>query len=50
MAELVERLARSGLHPEVTVTHRFALQDAAAAYQVADAGKSGKVVITFDGA
>lgn len=48
MAELVERLARWKLHPEVTVTHRFALAQAAEAYRVADAGKSGKVVIAFD--
>jgi threonine dehydrogenase-like Zn-dependent dehydrogenase len=49
MAELVERLKRQGLHPEVTVTHRFKLEEAAEAYRLADAGKSGKVVITFDG-
>jgi threonine dehydrogenase-like Zn-dependent dehydrogenase len=47
MAALAERLARWGLHPERTVTHRFALEDAAAAYRVADEGRSGKVVITF---
>jgi threonine dehydrogenase-like Zn-dependent dehydrogenase len=45
MAELAERLARWNLHPETTVTHRFALADAAEAYRVADAGQSGKVVI-----
>jgi len=49
MAELLERLKRQGLHPEVTVTHRFKLEEAAMAYRLADAGKSGKVVITFDG-
>ena len=47
MADLCERLVRWNLHPEVTVTHRFALQDAAEAYRVADEGASGKVVITF---
>ena len=47
MAALAERLARWGLHPEHTVTHRFALAEAAEAYRVADAGRSGKVVITF---
>ena len=50
MAELVERLARWNLHPEVTVTHRFPLEDAAKAYRLADEGRSGKVVITFEGA
>jgi threonine dehydrogenase-like Zn-dependent dehydrogenase len=47
MAELAERLARWGLHPEATVTHRYALADAAEAYRVADGGQSGKVTITF---
>jgi threonine dehydrogenase-like Zn-dependent dehydrogenase len=46
MAELAERLARWNLHPDVTVTHRFALADAAEAYRIADEGQSGKVVIT----
>jgi threonine dehydrogenase-like Zn-dependent dehydrogenase len=50
MADLVERLARWKLHPEVTVTHRFPLERAAEAYRVADEGRSGKVVITFEGA
>jgi threonine dehydrogenase-like Zn-dependent dehydrogenase len=48
MEELVERLARWGLHPEETVTHRFALKDAGDAYRVADAGHSGKVVIVHE--
>jgi threonine dehydrogenase-like Zn-dependent dehydrogenase len=47
MAELAERLARWNLHPEATVTHRYALADASEAYRVADGGQSGKVVITF---
>jgi threonine dehydrogenase-like Zn-dependent dehydrogenase len=47
MAELAERLARWKLHPEATVTHRFTLDQAAQAYQIADAGQSGKVVITM---
>ena len=47
MADLVERLVRWRLHPEVTVTHRFPLERAAEAYRVADEGRSGKVVITF---
>lgn len=48
MEELVERLARWGMHPEETVTHRFALREAAEAYRVADAGHSGKVVIVHE--
>lgn len=48
MAELAERLARWGLHPETTVTHRFALSEADRAYRIADEGNAGKVVITFD--
>jgi threonine dehydrogenase-like Zn-dependent dehydrogenase len=45
MSELVERLSRWDLHPELTVTHRFPLEQAAEAYRVADEGQSGKVVI-----
>jgi threonine dehydrogenase-like Zn-dependent dehydrogenase len=45
MEELVGLLARWGLHPGVTVTDRFGLEDAAAAYELADAGGAGKVAI-----
>ena len=45
MRELVERLPAWGLHPEVVVSHTFALQDADQAYRIADAGQSGKVAI-----
>ena len=48
MAELVERLSRWNLHPEKTVTHRFRLEEAAAAYEMADKGQCGKVVIVYD--
>ena len=48
MEDLVERLSRWDLHPDKTVTHRFKLDQAAQAYQVADQGRSGKVVIVFD--
>ena len=48
MAELVERLSRWDLHPEQIVTHRFRLEEAAQAYDVADRGQAGKVVIVFD--
>ena len=48
MEELVERLSRWNLHPEKTVTHRFALDQAADAYRVADEGQSGKVVIVTE--
>ena len=48
MAELTERLARWNLHPDITVTHRFPLAQAAEAYRVADAGQSGKVAIVFE--
>jgi threonine dehydrogenase-like Zn-dependent dehydrogenase len=49
MEELVERLARWDLHPERTVTSRFALADAAEAYRVADEGLGGKVALVTDG-
>lgn len=45
MAELLERLVGWGLHPERTVTDRFALADATAAYQLAEAGAAGKVAL-----
>ena len=48
MTELLERLARWDLHPERVVTDRFALADAARAYEVADAGSRGKVGIVRD--
>jgi threonine dehydrogenase-like Zn-dependent dehydrogenase len=48
MAELVERLSAWNIHPEKTVTHRFTLDQAAEAYDVADKGQSGKVVIVYD--
>jgi threonine dehydrogenase-like Zn-dependent dehydrogenase len=48
MSDLVDHLSRWDLHPDKTVTHRYTLDQAAAAYQVADAGQSGKVVIVSD--
>jgi threonine dehydrogenase-like Zn-dependent dehydrogenase len=45
MEELVELLARWDLHPDRTVTDRFGLDDAAAAYALADQGTGGKVAI-----
>lgn len=45
LRELVENLARWRLHPEVIVTGRYALAEAAEAYREADAGASGKVGI-----
>jgi threonine dehydrogenase-like Zn-dependent dehydrogenase len=47
MEELVERLARWGLHLDRTVTDRFPLAEAARAYEVADSGNRGKVAITM---
>ncbi|GAK58747.1 alcohol dehydrogenase GroES domain protein [Candidatus Vecturithrix granuli] len=46
--DLVERLVRWNLHPEVTVSHRFTLDQAEEAYRVADAGQSGKVCIVME--
>lgn len=48
MEDLVEKLVEWQLKPEVIVSHRFTLDEAAEAYRVADAGLSGKVVIVFD--
>ncbi len=43
--ELLERLVRWDLHPEVLVTHRFPLERVAEAYAVADSGVAGKVAV-----
>ena len=48
MEDLVERLVRWNLHPEITVSHRFTLDQAEEAYKTADAGQSGKVCIVMD--
>jgi threonine dehydrogenase-like Zn-dependent dehydrogenase len=45
MRELVSRLAAWNLHPEIVVTDTFPIADAAAAYQLADAGRAGKVAL-----
>ena len=45
MEELVALLARWDLHPDRTVTDRFPLEEAAAAYATADSASGGKVAI-----
>jgi threonine dehydrogenase-like Zn-dependent dehydrogenase len=47
MEELVDNLVRWELHPETTVTDRFGLEQAGAAYALADSGRGGKVAITM---
>lgn len=47
MEDLVERLARWGIHPDATVTDTFALDRAAEAYRMMDEGKCGKVAIVW---
>jgi threonine dehydrogenase-like Zn-dependent dehydrogenase len=48
MEQLLELLVRWGLHPERTVTGRFALDEADAAYAAADRGDAGKVAIVME--
>jgi threonine dehydrogenase-like Zn-dependent dehydrogenase len=48
MEELAANLVRWGLHPHDTVTDRFGLDDADAAYRLADSGQAGKVAIVMD--
>ena len=48
MEDLVEKLLEWELHPEIIVSHRFSLDEAAEAYRVADVGQSGKVCIVMD--
>lgn len=45
MRELVARLPVWNLHPEVIVSDTFPLAEADAAYQLADAGRSGKIAL-----
>jgi threonine dehydrogenase-like Zn-dependent dehydrogenase len=47
MEDLLRHLDRWQLHPSAIVTDTFTLAEAGAAYQLADRGTSGKVVITF---
>jgi threonine dehydrogenase-like Zn-dependent dehydrogenase len=49
MTELLDALPRWGLHPEVVVSDRFGLREAAKAYALADAGATGKVAIVPTG-
>lgn len=49
MEELVELLVRWDLHPDRTVTDRFPLDQAAAAYATADSGAGGKVALVMGG-
>jgi threonine dehydrogenase-like Zn-dependent dehydrogenase len=48
MEELVERLARWGIHPEKLITHRFPLEKAGDAYALMASGHCGKVAVCFD--
>ncbi len=48
MEDLVERLVRWNLHPEVLVTHRFPLEKADEAYRLMASGACGKVAVVFD--
>jgi len=48
MEELVEKIARWGIHPEDLVTHRFTLNNISQAYTLMAEGKCGKVAVVFD--
>lgn len=48
MEDLVERMVRWDMHPELTCTHRFALEEADKAYTTMDEGKCGKVAIVME--
>ncbi len=48
MRRLLVLLDRWDLHPERIVTHRFALEEAAEAYNIADGGSMGKVCIVWE--
>ncbi|MHB9132069.1 MAG: zinc-dependent alcohol dehydrogenase family protein [Armatimonadota bacterium] len=48
LEELVERLDRWGIHPDVTCNVRLPLEKAEEAYQLAAGGQTGKVCIVFE--
>lgn len=48
MEELVERLVRWKIHPEILITHRFPLEKAGEGFALMAEGKCGKVAICFD--
>lgn len=48
MEELVEKIARWGIHPDRLVTDRFPLEKAGEAYALMASGKCGKVAVVFD--
>jgi len=48
MEDLVEHLVRWKLHPDIMVTHRFALDQVKQAYELFDSGKTGKVAIVWE--
>lgn len=48
MEELVEKLVRWNIHPDVLVTHRFPLEKSDEAYALMATGKCGKVAVVFD--
>lgn len=48
MEELVEKIARWGIHPDTLITHKFPLEKADEAYALMASGKCGKVAVVFD--
>ena len=48
IGRLLEHLARRGLHPARTVSHAFPLSETKRAYEAFDAGKTGKVLISWE--
>lgn len=48
MEDLVERLVRWNIHPEILITHRFPLSHAGDAYSLMASGNCGKVAVCFD--
>lgn len=48
MEDLVERIVRWGIHPDLLVTDRFPLEKCPEAYALMARGTSGKVAVVFD--
>lgn len=48
MEDLVERMVRWDMHPEITCTHRFPLRKADEAYAIMNEGHCGKVAVVWE--
>ncbi|HBF35269.1 TPA: alcohol dehydrogenase [Candidatus Sumerlaeota bacterium] len=48
LEDLVERLPRWNMHPDMTCTHKFSLENVGDAFKLMDEGKCGKVAVVWE--